>query len=164
MDARRRGFVLFWLAFACFMPAVVLGLSKHGDPIWGTARALFVPSGAVLMIYGVLVWRKQARWIGLGADEPRRPGSILLALGLAAFGFGLAYVTGAGGWHLLMIPALVGGGLLSLREAWRGKRGWFYRINTLERTEWWLARAGLWMFGLTWPLLVLWALGLQSIE
>ena len=95
---------------------------------------------------------------GLGADEPRHAGAALFALGLA----GLADVSGADGWRVLMIPAIVGGGLLSLREARRGKRGTLYRIIVSE--SWWLARAGLRMFGLAWPLLVPWALGLRSFD
>jgi hypothetical protein len=66
---------------------------------------------------------------------------------------------------VLTIPAIVGGGLLSLRDAWRGKRGTLYRINA--SAPWFslrLARAGLWFLGLSWPLLVLWAIGLQSFD
>ena len=157
--------MLFWLAMAMLLPAIVLGLSKSERPILESARGLFAPGGAVLMLYGALVWRERAQWIGLGADEPRRAGVVLFALGLAALGAGLAEVTGADAWRVLMIPAIVGGGVLSLREAWRGKRGTLYRINEFDsRYSWWLARAGLWMFGLSWPLLVLWALGMQSFD
>ena len=91
--------MLFWLAMAMLLPAIVLGLSKSERPILEPARGLFVPAGAVLMLYGALVWRGRAQWIGLGASD-----------------------------------------------------------------SWWLARGGLWMFGLSWPLLVLWALGLQSFD
>jgi hypothetical protein len=165
MDARRRGWVLFWLAAAFLLPAVFLGLSKSGRPAWEPGRGLFAPGGAVLMIYGALVWLEQARWIGLGADEPRRSGSVLFVLGLALVGAGLAHMTQAEGWRLLTIPAIIGGGLFSLREAWRGKRGALHRINHFaSRHSWWMTRAGLWLFGLTWPLFVLWALGLQSFE
>lgn len=157
--------MLFWLAMAFLLPAVFLGLSKSERPIWGSARVLFAPGGAVLMLFGALVWRERAQWIGLGADEPRRAGVVLFALGLAALGVGLADVSGADAWRVFTIPTILGGGLLSLREAWRGKRGTLYRINDFEFFEsWWLARAGLWMFGLSWPLLVLWALGMQSFD
>jgi hypothetical protein len=117
------------------------------------------------MCFGALVWRERAKWIGLGADAPRRAGSVLFTLGLAALGVGLAHISGAAEWRVLTIPAIVGGGLLSLRDAWRGKRGTLYRINA--SAPWfslWLARAGLWFFGLSWPLLVLWAIGLQSFD
>jgi hypothetical protein len=157
--------MLFWLAMAMLLPAIVLGLSKSERPILESARGLFAPGGAVLMLYGALVWRERAQWIGLGADEPRRAGVVLLALGLAALAAGLAEVTGADAWRVFMIPAIVGGGVLSLREAWRGKRGTLYRINEFDSSySWWLARAGLWMFGLSSPLLVLWALGVQSLD
>ena len=157
--------MLFWFALAMLLPAIVLGLSKSERPILAPARGLFAPGGAVLMLYGALVWRGRARWIGLGADEPRRAGVVLFALGLASLGAGLAEVTGADAWRVLMIPAIVGAGVLALREAWRGKRGTLYRINEFDSWySWWLARAGLWMFGLSWPLLVLWALGLQSFD
>ena len=70
---------------------------------------------------------------GLGADEPRRAGVVLFALGLASLGAGLAEVTGA--------------------DAWRGKRGTLYRINRVDSSDsWWLTRAGLSMFALTSPL------------
>lgn len=164
MGSKRRGQALFWLAAALLLPAIFLGLSKHGDPVWEPARALFAPAGAVLMIYGVLVWHTQARWIGLAADRPRRAGSVLFVLGCALVGVGLAHVTGTDGWRLLTIPAIVGGGLLSLREAWRGKRGTLYQLSRVSRYSWWATRGGLWRFGLTWPLLVLWALDLRSFD
>ena len=157
--------MLFGLALAMLVPAIVLGLSKSERPIWEPARGLFAPSGAALMLYGALVWRERAQWIGLGADEPKRAGVVLFALGLASLGAGLAEVTGADAWRVFMVPAIVGAGVLSLREAWRGKRGTLYRINRVDSSDsWWLARAGLWMFALTSPLMVLWALGLQSFD
>jgi len=157
--------VLFWLAAVLLLPAIFLGLSKSGRPLWEPARALFAPGGAVLTIYGALVWYEQARWIGLGADKPRRAGSVLFVLGLALVGVGLAHLTRDDGWRLLTIPAILGGGLFSLREAWRGKRGSLYRNKQSDSLySWWLTRAGLWLFGLSWPLLVLWALGLQSFD
>jgi hypothetical protein len=157
--------MLFWLAMAMLLPAIVLGLSKGERPLLESARGLFAPGGAVLMLYGALVWRERAQWIGLGAGEPRRAGVVLFALGLASLGAGLAEVTGADAWRVFMVPAIVGAGALALREAWRGKRGTLYRINEFDSWySWWLVRAGLWMFGLSWPLLLLWALGLQSFD
>ena len=82
-------------------------------------------------------------WIGLGADAPRRAGIVLLALalGLAALGAGLAEITSADACRVFMIPAIVGGGAFSLREAWRGKRGALYRINQFDSSySWWLTR------------------------
>ena len=68
--------MLFCLALAMLLPAIVLGLSKHERPILAPARGLFAPGGAVLMLYGALVWQERARWIGLGADEPKRAGEL----------------------------------------------------------------------------------------
>ena len=67
-------------------------------------------------------------------------------------------------WRVLAIPGIVGISLVALREAWLGKRGGFYRMSHPPPFGWLLTRAGLWMLGQMWPVLVLWALGLQSFD
>lgn len=83
MDAEDRGWLLFVAAMACLLPAVVLGLSRSGTPIWQPALLALLPGGALALLYGVLVKRRSARWIGLFAEEPDRVGSIIAAGGLA---------------------------------------------------------------------------------
>lgn len=48
---------------------------------------------------------------------------------------------------------IVAGGLLFLREALRGRRG-----------ERWSLYIGPWLFGLGWPLLLLWSLGVTDFR
>jgi hypothetical protein len=160
---RRKSSTLFYVAMAFLLPATLLGISRHGEGLLPKAQYLFAPGGAVLVLYGALVSAGRARWMGEGAERPQRVGAILGMLGLAALGVGLAEITGVMTFHLLTIPAIVSLGLLSLREAWHGKRGWMYRHLTPTR-PWWSIRAGLWMFGLMWPLLVAWAVGAADLS
>jgi hypothetical protein len=74
---------------------------------------------------------------------------------------GLEHLDPARPWTLLAIPMITLLGLLTLREARRGRPS-----VILRRTRGWYglrARAGAWMFGLCWPVFVLWALGVVRL-
>jgi hypothetical protein len=119
--------------------------------------------------YGVLVAEGKARWIGRGAEHPKLAGGVLVILGLAALGVGVDRLDPEHPWMVLTVPATVTVGLWFLQQAWLGKRSWLYRAGAEDYESghdyasqpWWLVRAGCWMFGLFWPLLVLLALGVD---
>ena len=75
---------------------------------------------------------------------------------------GLEHLDPARAWSLLAVPMIVFLGLLFLREAYRGKLSMLLR-ETSGRVERFWARLGMWMFGLSWPVFVLWAIGIIDI-
>ena len=153
----RKPGIVFLLPVCLLAAGTVLGLSRRGEPMWEPARVLWIPGGALLILYGVLVRNRVVR--------PHRPDAsidmvtlVAGAVGLAFMGVGLEHVHPAGPWTVFTLPAIIGGGLLCLRLARQGKRNRFVREMEEDRSPW-LIRPGLWMFGLTWPLFALWAIG-----
>ena len=149
---------LGWSILGCLLIATFLGLSKHGNPIWDDARVFFLPAGVLLMLQSLILGGRRAHPIA--AIPPNRalaPG--VFACGLGSAGLGLEQLDPGGPWSVLTIPMCVFLGLLCLREAIRGRRSWI----VVQGPSLWppfVYRAGLWMFGLAWPVGVLWALGL----
>lgn len=115
--------VLTWIAVALVLAGVILGVSKHGQPLVPRARELFIPGGLVLL---VVAWRGRRRapaacfWISLVA--------------LALIGIG-AHEAVRGPWTLLAVPGAVLACLACLRSALNGPRDPFF-----ERMRW--ARSG----------------------
>jgi hypothetical protein len=153
---------LGWVILACLTGAAILGLSRYGDPVWRPARALAVPAGALMVLQSTLLGGRRAHpMVAIPAGPMLAPGVFVCGLGF--LGLGLEHLDPARPWTILAIPMIVLLGLLSLREARRGRRSVLLR----ERGGGWhgfLARAGLWMFGLCWPLFVLWALGVVRLD
>jgi hypothetical protein len=115
--------VLTWIAVTLVVAGVILGVSKHGQPLVPRARELFIPGGLVLL---VVAWRGRRRapaacfWISLVA--------------LALIGVG-AHEAVRGPWTLLAVPGAVLACLACLRSALKGPRDPFF-----ERMRW--ARSG----------------------
>jgi hypothetical protein len=118
-SASRTNVVLGWIAAASVLAGVLLGVSKHGQPLVPRARELFVPGGLVLL---VVAWRGRARqpgacfWISLVA--------------LALIGIG-AHEAVRGPWTLLAVPGAGLACLACLRSAFKGPRDPFF-----ERMRW----------------------------
>jgi hypothetical protein len=150
---------LGWLSLACLFTGTILGVSKRGEPIWKDARVLFAPAGLLLIVEAALLGGRRAHPIvAIPPTRALAPGVFICGLGLV--GLGLEQLDPAGQWSILAIPMIALLGLLFLREAWRGKASVLVRDSS-DRWQNFLIRAGAWMFGLLWPLFVLWALGLQ---
>ena len=79
--------------------------------------------------------------------------------GLAMLGAGLEEVDGERPWRLLLLPAIVFGGVWCLHTAFAGRRHAIYQTDRPA----WAVRAGLLMFGVAWPLFGLWALGIEDL-
>lgn len=115
-SASRTDVVLSWVAAALVLAGVLLGVSKHGQPLVPRARELFVPAGLVLL---VLAWRGRRRqpalcfWISLVA--------------LALIGIG-AHEAGRGPWTLLAVPGAGLACLACLRSAFKGPRDPFFEL------------------------------------
>jgi hypothetical protein len=115
--------VLTWIAVTLVLAGVILGVSKHGQPLVPRARELFIPGGLVLL---VVAWRGRRRapaacfWISLVA--------------LALIGIG-AHEAARGPWTLLAVPGAVLACLACVRSALKGPRDPFF-----ERMRW--ARSG----------------------
>jgi hypothetical protein len=111
--------VLTWIAVLLVLAGVILGVSKHGQPLAPRARELFIPGGLVLL---VVAWRGRRRapaaglWISLVA--------------LALIGIG-AHEAVSGPWTLLAVPGAVLACLACVRSALRGPRDPFF-----ERMRW----------------------------
>jgi hypothetical protein len=111
--------VLTWIAVAIVLAGVILGVSKHGQPLVPRARELFVPGGLALLL---IAWRGRRRqpasgfWISLVA--------------LALIGIG-AHEAVRGPWTLLAVPGAVLACLACLRWALKGPRDPFF-----ERMRW----------------------------
>ena len=143
--------VALWVVVGFVTPAVFLGLSKRGEPIYEDALLLLVPGGVALMVLAVLLRKGLA--IGLA----------VFGSGLGVAGLGMEYADPDRPWSVLAIPMITLVGLLFLREAWRGKRS---KLLGLAGDRWQrlVAHAGAWMFGLAWPLFVLWTLGIVEFD
>jgi len=170
-SGKKRGvgwYVLLGAELAFFLPATLLGLPGrgHSHPILPAARDLFVPAGFLLAVHGALAVMGRVAALAppwpVTAREHRRTGLILYLVGIASVGFGTGEITGDRPWRALSVPAIVVIGLLSLREAVRGPaRSRFFRLRPPSSSRpVWLIAAGLWMFGLSWPILAADALGL----
>lgn len=115
-SASRTDVVLSWVAAALVLAGVLLGVSKHGQPLVPRARELFVPAGLVLL---VLAWRGRRRqpapcfWISLVA--------------LALIGIG-AHEAVRGPWTLLAVPGAGLACLACLRSAFKGPRDPFFEL------------------------------------
>ncbi len=46
--------VLGWLMMVCLLPAIFLGLSKTGEPLWSEARLLFGVAGVLAILQACL--------------------------------------------------------------------------------------------------------------
>lgn len=80
-------------------------------------------------------------------------GAMMVLVAVALIGLGLAQPTGRIAWRATAVPAICVAGLLTLREASRGRHGRPWRVYL-----------GTWMIGLTWPILVLWSVGLTTLH
>jgi hypothetical protein len=153
--------LLWWLTLGCLLIAVFLGLSKRGEPLWTAARAFFVPAGLLMVLQSVLLDDRRAHpIIRIAPNRALAPGLFTCGLGVAALG--LEHLDPPRAWSLLAVPMIVFLGLLFLREAYRGKLSMLLR-ETSGRVERFWARLGMWMFGLSWPVFVLWAIGIVDI-
>lgn len=164
-DRNRHAFELGWVLFvatmACLLPAIVLGLSKSGRPIYEPARDLAIPGGLLALLYAALVATRRARWIGLFADEPHRVARVLGCIGLASVGAALDGHDSGTLWRLLMLPACLLLCATLIGQGVRG-RGWW-----LEQMPWWrpVTRGFFVLFGLM--LLgvgVPWILGIIEVD
>lgn len=159
MSPALRGKLLFYLAGAFVLPGVVLGIERRGvPPIWADGLILLIPGGAVLIVYGALAYAGLATWIGLGAHRGRLAGAILAATGLACLGGGLDHLDPDRPWRVLTIPLILVGGLASL---WAAVTRSGKLTAGLSGARGPLVVAGLWLFGLGWPVLILWAVGVE---
>lgn len=172
LPAPRRGVVwalLMGSELLFFLPAVLLGLSRHGRPLVPAARDLFVPAGFLVAFHGALAamgrvtalafpWQTTAR-------EHRRGGWILYLIGFGMIGLGAAEATKDLAWRALSVPGILILGALCLREAFLGPRKSRFLLATARegKRPVWLVAAGLWMFGLTWPFFVAWAVGAMKL-
>jgi hypothetical protein len=147
--------VLGWAALGCLLVGTVLGYSKSGVPLWPGARVLLLAAGVLLMVQASVLGGRRAHPIAVAPSRALAPCVFICGLGLA--GVGLEHLDPARPWSSLAIPMTVLFGLLCLREACRGKRSVLLR-DGLGRWERFWTRAGLWMFGLFWPVLVFMAL------
>jgi hypothetical protein len=148
--------VLGWAALACLLVGVVLGYSKYGEPIWTDARVLLLAAGALMMVQATVLGGRRAHpFVAIAPNRALAPGIFTCGLGLA--GVGLEHLDAARPWSSLAVPMIVLLGLLLLREAFRGRGSVFLRDESGRWERFWI-RAGLWMFGLCWPLFVLMAL------
>jgi hypothetical protein len=157
----RLGKVLFWAAMAFLLPAIFLGLSKRGEPLWEPARTLAIPGGALALVYAWLIAVRRARWIGLFADEPAKVARVIAAIGLGAIGFALDALDAGQAWRVLTIPMTLLVGVAMVRQAVTG-RGWW-----LENMPWprWASRAAFGFMALALlPVGLLWAVGLIAVD
>ena len=115
-SASRTDVVLSWVAAALVLAGVLLGVSKHGQPLVPRARELFVPAGLVLL---VLAWRGRRR-------QPARCFWISL-VALALIGIG-AHEAVRGPWTLLAVPGAGLACLACLRSAFKGPRDPFFEL------------------------------------
>jgi hypothetical protein len=143
------GAIFVWFA------GTVLGLVFEWEP----GLVLYVPAGAMLGLWTAL--------IGTGMIEPETdaaPVPVFVLVGglcaLAAVGFGLERVDEGGPWSLLMLPAIVIGGVWCLRTALSGRLSRAFHERSGSSRPYWGVRAGLLMFGLVWPFFGLEVLGL----
>ena len=151
--------VLFHLAVWPVSIGVIVGVE-----IWTPAQVLLIAGGAVLLVLGVLT---AAGTVPPLDEDKHTVGAALVAglLGLAAVGFGLESVDEPRPWSVLMLPAIVVGGVWCLRVGIGSGRSPVLR-RPAEGT-WgppWAARTGFIMFGLTWPWFALVALGLAEFD
>jgi hypothetical protein len=147
---------LGWMALACLLGALVLGYSKYGEPLWKPARVLLLAAGVLMMVQAAVLGGRRAHpFVAIAPSRALAPGIFTCGLGLA--GLGLEHLDAARPWSSLAIPMIVLLGLLFLREAFRGKRSILLRYES-GRWERFSIRAGVWMFGLCWPLVAYMAL------
>lgn len=107
---------LIWIASALVFAGFLLGVSKHGQPLFARARELFIPAGLVLLLL-----------IGVSARR-RRPDQTSMWFGLAALaliGVGL-HEARSGPWTLLALPGAVIATLALLRTAIVGPPSTFF--------------------------------------
>ena len=120
----------------------------------------------LLIVYGILVRNEVVRAHREDASADTVT-ALTGAAGLAFIGGGLEAFLGSPEWRVFMLPAIVGGGVMSLRLAWMGTRHPFVRElrgtagGASERRG---IRSGLWMLGLSWPMFALWAIGLITLD
>lgn len=139
---------------------VIVGLE-----FWAPARVLLVPGGALLVLFGVLV---AAGTIPAHQSDAHPVLVVFVAglIGLAAIGFGLESVDEPRPWSVLMLPAIVVGGVWCLRVGLSRRESSAVLRRAADHT-WgppWAARAGFIMFGLAWPWFGLVVLGLAELD
>jgi hypothetical protein len=90
---------LGYLIMACLSIAVVLGLSKHGEPIWKPARALLLPGGVLMMVQSTLLDGPRVHPIVAVPPSPDLALG-LFTCGLGTAGLGLEHLDPARPWSL----------------------------------------------------------------
>ena len=126
---------------------------------WEPGLVLYVPAGVLLALWTAM--------IGAGVIEPETdaaPLPVFVLIGglcaLAAVGFGLEQADGDGPWSLLMLPAIVVGGVWCLRTSLSNRLSRAFHARAGSSRPYCGVRAGLLMFGLAWPFFGLEVLGL----
>lgn len=149
--------------------ATFLGLAKNGHPLVPAARALFAPAGLLIAVHGgwILVDPSLASEVRSESGAPRAAwmGVLMLLVGAGVFGIGFGELVDDPVWRILAAPGIVACGLLLLFHLLRGRRrsSLWRRARDDGRARAWTVWAGLWMFGLSWPVLATWSLGLARL-
>jgi len=149
------GRVLLYGAIFTWGAGTLLGMVLE----WSPGLVLNVPAGVMLALWAALV--------GTGAIEPETDAASVPTFALvgglcalAAVGFGLESADSDGPWSVLMVPAIVAGGMWCLWTAISGRRSRAFHERSGTWDSYWGVRFGLLLFGVTWPFLGLVALGL----
>jgi hypothetical protein len=130
--------IAFWIVSALVVAGFVLGVSKHGRPLFPRARELFIPAGLILLL--VVGWSARRR-------RPDQTSMWFSLAALALIGVG-AHEATAGPWTLLAIPVAVIATFALLRAAVVGPSSTFFvsmrrqrrrdRPRSLAATRAWL--------------------------
>ena len=115
--------IVIWIVSGLVVAGLLLGVSKHGQPLSPRARELFIPAGVLLLL--LIAWSARRRgpdqstwWIGLVA--------------LALIGIG-AHEAASGPWTLLAVPGAVIATLALLRAAIVGPGSTFFSSIQRQR-------------------------------
>jgi hypothetical protein len=108
--------IVIWIVSGLVVAGLVLGVSKHGQPLSPRARELFIPAGLMLLL--LIGWSATRRgrdqstfWFGLAA--------------LALIGIG-AHEAASGPWTLLALPGAIIATFALLRAAVVGPDSAFF--------------------------------------
>lgn len=148
-DRRRHGARWLLLVAAVLVGAGIFVVEELGAH---PALVLLFPAGAALLIHAALIGSGIA---GRGqADRVLVAGGAAIA-GLGLIGGGLHWLQPDGLGRLLMLPAIMAGGMWCLKHAF-APRG--HRVFRTSADPVWMVRLGLLMLGVVWPFLGAWIL------
>jgi hypothetical protein len=103
-------------------PALLLGYSKRGCPIWPDARALFVPAGAALVAHSLLIaGRIDPRYAPLDPLHMVATIGMYALGGVALLGAGANHIHRAAGFRALVMPICACFALWGATVAVRGR-------------------------------------------